>query len=89
MYGGSSVDLIRNVKRPLFLLPAGNDPANVKEGGELTNLLLANQPNSRVSGDFEDMAHGWTVRGDTADEAIRVKNELAYSQIYDFFSKNL
>ena len=85
--GGSSTDLITKVKTPFLLLPAGNDPDNLKEGGELAVILKANNPLSETTNDFEDQQHGFAIRGDTADEAVKVKVELAFKKIYAYVAK--
>lgn len=39
VYGGSEMELASKVRCPAFFLPAGNDGENVKEKGELVELL--------------------------------------------------
>ena len=75
------------MKTPFLLLPAGNDPENLKEGGELAVILKANNPLSETTNDFEDQHHGFAIRGDTADEAVKVKVELAFKKIYAYVAK--
>ena len=42
----------------------GNDPDNVKPGGEIVEAMTANLGVDKVqSVEFPDMQHGWTVRG--------------------------
>lgn len=89
IYKGSSLALIQGVKRPLLLLPAGNDPENIKEGGEIITALQAKIPESATSNEFEDMKHGWSVRGDVSDPNIKAKVELALEKAYAFISKFL
>ena len=39
MFGGSQVELTKGVLCPVWLAPAGNDPVNVKEGGQVVKIL--------------------------------------------------
>jgi dienelactone hydrolase len=39
MIGGDDVKLASEIRCPVFFLPAKNDPANVKAGGEIVGLL--------------------------------------------------
>jgi dienelactone hydrolase len=89
VYGGKSLSLIQAVKRPMLLCPAGNDPDNVKEGGELILALKANNPDSETSMDFQDQQHGFSLRGDVKDPNIKAKVELFLEKAYAFISKYL
>lgn len=88
-YGGSAKTVMSNVKRPLLLLPAGSDSDDIRTGGELFETLKAENPGSETySTEFADMQHGWSLRGDTKDEKIKEKVELAMNLIYAFFDKH-
>ena len=69
LWGRSEAALAKTVRCPQLLLPAGNDPANLKEGGELVEII-------RGSGlvcetfEFAEMRHGWSIRGDASDPAV-------------------
>ena len=49
-------------------MPANNDPEDVREKGEITEIL-AKRFGKEQTGCvfFEDMVHGWTTRGDFSD----------------------
>lgn len=76
LFWGSEEDLVAKVQRPMFLMPAGNDPDNVKPGGDLINMLAQQQAahgeeQRAISLEFPRMLHGWMTRGDDwGDPAI-------------------
>lgn len=76
--GGSEAELTKKVKVPVFLYPAGNDAPNIKEGGELVQILQ-DKFGANKSGtlEFKEMAHGWVVRGDLAQENVKRDAQLA------------
>jgi hypothetical protein len=46
-------------------LPAQNDPANVKEKGEIVENLVSRFGAEKTGTiEFPDMIHGWIIRGD-------------------------
>jgi hypothetical protein len=47
--------MMSKVKMPVLLMPAGDDPDNVKPGGEITKLIEASGGSSEL---FADMNHG-------------------------------
>jgi len=51
-------ELASAVRCPVLLLPAGNDPDNLKEGGEFVNWL----PSGSGSHTYPDMKHGYMSR---------------------------
>ena len=58
MHGGNVLELMARVKRPMFLLPAGNDSDRYRPGGDLWESLKASQPGSKLSLNFGEMKHG-------------------------------
>ena len=50
-------------------MPAGNDPPNVKKGGELVELLKERFGEEKTGvTEFPDMVHGWVVRSNVKEE---------------------
>jgi hypothetical protein len=49
-------------------MPASNDPANVKNKGEIIELLAKKFGEDKVGvTEFPEMTHGWVVRGDISN----------------------
>lgn len=67
IFGENELDLTKAIKCPAFLYPAGNDPANIKEGGDHVKIL-AERFGENKTGTFEfpDQIHGWVVRSDVS-----------------------
>lgn len=86
MFGGKELDLSNKIRCPAFLLPAGNDPANVKTGGEVIENLIQRFPQSGTV-EFPDMAHGWVVRGNMTEEKVARDVKQALDLIKSFFDK--
>lgn len=57
------------VRAPQLLLPAGNDDTTYKSGGDLFALLekIPEIGPSMGTRSYEDMVHGWSIRGDMSD----------------------
>ena len=87
VYGIEPLSILTAVTKPVLLMPAGNDPDNLKTNGEFIKALQTNSSESETVVEFEDQQHGWVVRGDTADEAIKEKVELALQKAYAFIGK--
>lgn len=58
--GGKPADLMSKVRKPLLLMPAQNDPDGYREGGELFEAVIMNNPTSATI-DFPTMTHGWVM----------------------------
>merc|ERR1712190_215305 len=88
MFGGEGAEqsMIDKVTMPVLLLPAGNDPDNLKEGGAVATALAAKGGRSIT---FQDMAHGWLCRGDLSDATVARDVELGMKHMVDFFKENL
>ena len=70
------------LRGPQLFMPAGNDPAAVKTGGELVNAL-----GDRVAvHEYPDMAHGWVPRGDASVPAVARDVGDAVSRTGAFFA---
>ena len=77
IFGADEEALARAVKMPVLLLPAGNDPAELKEGAVLKALPHAT---SKV---FPEMKHGWVTRGDFADPSVERDVQHAMKLIFE------
>jgi dienelactone hydrolase len=88
MMGGSTKELARAVNCPMSIASAGDDPANVKEGGEVTLILQEKFPASQAR-TYPAMAHGWVTRGDVAEEGVAADVRAALDQCDEFLRNNL
>lgn len=86
MMGADEQAMIDKVSMPVLILPAGNDPDNLKEGGAVAASLAAKGGKSVT---FPEMTHGWVSRGDLADEAVKRDVELAMKAMVDFAKEKL
>lgn len=59
-------ELASGVQCPLLMLPAGNDPDNLKEGGEFIKWL----PAGSSSHTYPNMKHGYMIRASVDDSAL-------------------
>eukprot|EP00008_Paramoeba_atlantica_P014860 CAMPEP_0201478302 /NCGR_PEP_ID=MMETSP0151_2-20130828/3190_1 /ASSEMBLY_ACC=CAM_ASM_000257 /TAXON_ID=200890 /ORGANISM="Paramoeba atlantica, Strain 621/1 / CCAP 1560/9" /LENGTH=266 /DNA_ID=CAMNT_0047859353 /DNA_START=54 /DNA_END=854 /DNA_ORIENTATION=- len=95
VFGSSEVELAKTLKCAQLLLPAGNDEANLKEGGDVVKALqnnegIAGAPEDRVEVHvYPDMVHGFVTRGSLDDEKVArdVKDSLERAAAY--FKKHL
>lgn len=89
-FGRSAKALCEKVKRPILLMPAGNDPDSYREGGEIFEALKAANPETEtVPTSFADVVHGWSVRGDLNVPLVKDKVEECINRTYAFFAKFL
>lgn len=87
-YGGSSVKMMESVKKPMLLMPAGNDADNLRAGGELFEALKKNNSESQtLSTEFAAMQHGWSLRGDVEDAQIKAAVQLFLDSTFNFLAK--
>lgn len=86
MMGGSEAEMMAAVAMPVLLMPAGDDPANLKQGGELTALVEAKGGRSH---EFPEMKHGWVSRGDVTDPAAKRDVEAALAEAVAFFKAHM
>ena len=86
-FGGDLNKLMASVKTPTLLLPAGND-APWKEDQESVQELKKNAPAFDLK-EFPEMKHGWSVRGDLTDPAVRRDVELAFDKAKDFLGMHM
>ena len=81
-------DMARAVKAPQLLLPAGNDPENLKTGGEIVEIIRGSGLACETH-EFPDMSHGWSIRGDATDPAVARDVRAAVEKVCTFFKAHL
>lgn len=88
VYNGSEAELTEKIQCPAYFLPAGNDGENVKEKGELVEIL-GKRFGTDLTGttSFPDMQHGWVVRGDLKDEKVNRDFHKAMNLICEYLKK--
>ena len=89
LQGRKIEDIATKVKQPHLIVPAGNDPDNVKNGGEIVKILEQTTGNKLQVVEMNDMQHGFFVRGDLKDEAILKRVEECLTLTKDFLGKYL
>ncbi|CAD7958258.1 unnamed protein product [Amoebophrya sp. A25] len=67
---------------PVLLITAGNDPPNVKAGGELVEILKAE------TFDFPEQQHGWFSRGDVSNPEVKAAVEKTMTMVVEFLKKH-
>lgn len=88
MFGESETAFAENVKCPAYFLPAENDPANIKTGGELVEILKKRFGEDKVgTTEFPEQIHGWVVRGDVKIPAVHRDVEAAINIAKDYLAK--
>lgn len=81
-FGGDNVELCKAVQCEVFVAPAGNDSQDYDEAGA---MFKAFKPGSRTVR-FPEMKHGWFVRGDVADAAVKRDIELTFSHCIEWIN---
>lgn len=92
VFGGhnETLDVVKKVNIPQLLMPAGSDPAFVREGGSVIEGLKANGGmvgDESKCIDFPDMQHGWVNRGDIKDEAVKASVKKVMELMVQFLTK--
>ena len=90
IFGGSQEEMVKKVKsRNIMLLPAGNDPDNIKSGGDVENWV------SNVAGkeieifEFPEMKHGFVPRGNVSISEVERDVKLAMQKTVDFLKNSM
>eukprot|EP00949_MAST-11_sp_MAST-11-sp1_P000376 g376.t1 len=81
-------DIASKVKCPQLLLPAGNDPDNLKDGGELVGIVRGLGVDCETT-EYPEMLHGWVIRGDATQPAVARDVKAAVDQVTAFFDDRL
>lgn len=85
-FGGDEQAMMEKIQIPALLMPAGNDPDTLKEGGAIANAMAKKGGKSIT---FPDMTHGWCARGDLNDTKVARDVEAAMKHMVEFFKENL
>jgi len=70
---------------PFLLMPAGDDPDNIKPGSPVVDML---EEKGGKSVPFPRMVHGWTSRGDLSKDEVKEDAEKALQLATDFIKVN-
>eukprot|EP01123_Difflugia_compressa_P003182 TRINITY_DN14063_c0_g1_i1.p1 TRINITY_DN14063_c0_g1~~TRINITY_DN14063_c0_g1_i1.p1 ORF type:complete len:261 (-),score=41.81 TRINITY_DN14063_c0_g1_i1:15-761(-) len=79
------IGLLNQIKVPQLVLSAGNDSADLKDGGVYAEILKK-IPGTQTD-DYSNQTHGWVTRGDLNNEEIKQGVLKATNQIIQFFKK--
>ena len=82
------VEQAKKVTCPILLCPAGNDGADVKDGGEVQAAIRAKNLTCKCV-EFPEMKHGWVPRGDASDDNVARDVKLAIETCTNFFTETL
>lgn len=89
-FGGDTAELLKKVNCPFLICPAGNDMENWGEDTAFGNALKSGPKGAEcLWKNYPDMAHGWTCRGDLADEKVVRDVEASMKEAADFAAKYL
>ncbi|XP_075253646.1 uncharacterized protein LOC142345473 [Convolutriloba macropyga] len=88
MIGNDLMPLVNKVKVPQLMLPAGNDPENIKPGGEVIKAMEANGVTVEVK-DYPKQIHGYMARADLSDAESVADIEDATRRAVAFLKKYL
>jgi dienelactone hydrolase len=80
--------LVKRVESPIMMLPAGSDPENVKEGGDVEQWLESIGQKVEVH-TFTDMFHGWVPRGNVSIPEVARDVKLAMRKTVEFLVENM
>ena len=81
-------DIAAAVKCPQLLLPASNDPSDLKEGGETVQVVRDLGLECKTI-EYPEMQHGWVIRGDATQANVARDVESAITEVSSFFAKYL
>jgi len=80
--------LVKAVQSPIMMLPAGNDPDNVKKGGDVEQWMEFIGQKVEVF-EFPDMYHGWVPRGNVSIPEVERDVKLAMEKTVEFLMDNM
>jgi len=81
-------NLVKAVQSPIMMLPAGNDPDYVKEGGNIEQWLEFVDQKVEVF-EFPDMYHGWVPRGNVSIPEVERDVKLVMEKTVKFLMENM
>ena len=69
---GDTAALLKSVRCPFLLAPAGNDLPMWSDSGDFGDALKASAKGGECAWSaYPDMSHGWSCRGDLSDEKVK------------------
>lgn len=81
VFGGNDIALMHSIACPALFMPAGNDSIYLKPQSPEFQAM----PNKNCKSiPFEEMAHGWTTRGDMTNPTIKRDVEAALQATREF-----
>ena len=83
--GENEEEIMKAIKCPQLMMPAGHDHKNVKIGG-LDQRVLGKDCEIV---EFPDMVHGWSVRGDCTQPDVDRDVKKAFEEAICFLKKHL
>mmetsp|Transcript_7458 Transcript_7458/g.12637 ORF Transcript_7458/g.12637 Transcript_7458/m.12637 type:complete len:266 (+) Transcript_7458:101-898(+) len=84
----TEAELVAKISVPTQVLAAElHDPQSLWPGGAVIESLTKTAPGSEGLPPAKNMAHGFSVRGDMNDEAVRVEVQKAIDNLVRFVSK--
>lgn len=87
VFGGDDVALMQSMTCPVLLMPASNDSPYTKPESPAFQAMPHKGSKSIA---FEEMAHGWTTRGDLEKDPIMKRDvEAALQATLEFVQKHL
>lgn len=87
-FGQSEQDLFSKITSPTFLATAGNDGDNIKEGGQLQQILESKSIYFETH-DYPEMTHGFMGRGDLSMENVERDTKDALKKTIIFLRRYL
>jgi len=89
-FGGDFLGLVKSVKAPFLIAPAGGDlPMYATDSDFATALAASAKGGDCLIKPYPDMTHGWVPRGDLENEAVARDVELVMEDIFSFLAKHL
>lgn len=88
-FAESADSLAERTKCPHFLMPAGNDPEELKEGGSVEKILKGKFGDKVRVKTFPDASHGWVPRGDLSNPNNARDYKEAMQLAIDYFKELL
>lgn len=89
-FGGECEALLKAVRCPFYLGPAGNDLPMWAEDGPFCQALKGGiRGADMVIKPFPDMTHGWSCRGDLSDEKVKRDVAQVLDDVKQFFAKHI
>ena len=85
IFAGDEEAMLGKVECPFLLMPAGDDPDNVKPGSEIVKKL---EEKGGMSVPFDRMVHGFVTRGDLSLPDVKEDAEKALELATDFIKKH-